>query len=109
MFLSKLDLDFVMNKMLFAVNGVKDRVRNTTGNETYVIEGYSLEHFNVIDKKISKAFGTGSGKKINEIVQIIFDEHIRDTELKSVYNLYENEGREVSKTGIQGLTTFWFT
>ena len=25
-------------------------------------------------------------------------------ELKSVYNLYKNEGREVSKTGIQGLT-----
>ena len=52
------DPDFVMNKMLFAVNGVKERVRNTTGNETYVIEGYSLEHFNTIDKKISKAFGT---------------------------------------------------
>jgi len=99
------DPDFVMNKMLFAVNGVKERVRNTTGNETYVIEGYSLEHFNTIDKKISKAFGTGSGKKINEIVQIIFDEHIMTPELKSVYNLYKNEGREVSKTGIQALTT----
>ena len=99
------DPEFVMNKMLFAVNGVKERVRNTTGNETYVIEGYSLEHFNTIDKKISKAFGTGSGKKINEIVQIIFDEHIMTPELKSVYNLYKNEGREVSKTGIQALTT----
>jgi hypothetical protein len=95
------DPEFETMKMLFAVNGVKHRERTTTGNEKYIIEAFSLEHFNVIDKKISKAFGIGSGKKINEIVEIIFDEFIMTPEIKSIYQLYEKEGREVTKKGLE--------
>ena len=99
------DPKFETRRMLFAINGVKDRVRNTTGNESYNIEGYSLEHFNIIDKKISRAFGTGSGKKINEIVQIIFDEYIMNEKVKSIYQSFKRQGREITKKGIETTNT----
>ena len=99
------DPKFETRRMLFAINGVKDRVRNTTGNESYNIEGYSLEHYNIIDKKISRAFGTGPGKKINEIVQIIFDEYIMNEKVKSIYQSYKKEGREITKKGIETIDT----
>ena len=92
-------------KMLFSVNGVKDRVRNTTGNESYNIEGVSLEHFNIIDKKISKAYGGSSGKKITEIVEAIFDEFIFNEDVKSVYNFFKKEGREITKKGLEKTDT----
>jgi len=84
------ELEFV--KLCFMVNSVSSRVRHNEGNEKYMIEGFSVEYFSTIDKKISKAFGGTSGKPIHQIVNSVFTEFILSPEIKSIYKtLGENK------------------
>mgnify|MGYP005722361759 FL=1 len=84
-------------KLAFLVNSIVKRARNNEGNEQYVIEGFSVEYFTSIDKKISKAFGYPAGKKITEIVQIIHDEYINTASVKNIYKFLGSNQRQVNK------------
>lgn len=72
-------------RLAFLLNSITNRFKTGDGNEQYLIEGFSAEYYSVIDKKISQSFGGTAGKKISEIVDIIYDEYIMTPQIKSVY------------------------
>ena len=86
------------NSLVFLVNKISNRFRHSDGNERYIIEGYSVEHFTTIDKKISKSYGGSSGNQISNIVQSIYDEFILTKEVKSIYTYLKNNNRRPDKS-----------
>ena len=88
------------NKLAFLVNKISNRFRHNEGSERYIIEGFSIEYFTTIDKKISQAYGGTSGSKISDIVEAIYQEYVMTKEVKSIYTYLKNNNRRADKLGV---------
>jgi len=81
------DLDYKTH--LFGLYTLTDRQRINEKSETYNISGISLEAYISATRRISRAYGSGAGNLISNMVKSIIDEFIYNAEAKGIYQKFK--------------------
>jgi hypothetical protein len=89
------DLEFVNHG--FVLHEIGRRIRVDEHNETYVLNGISVEALRTKTTNVSRAVGRGAGKEIHKIVEDFANEFYISNETKAFYTAYQS----VFKHGVE--------
>lgn len=75
---------------VFGLHELTDRQRLDEKNESYVLNGVSIEAYTTKLQNVSRALGRGTGKEIHKMVESLIDEFYINNELLGFYKSYQN-------------------
>ena len=93
------DDEFEFRNHAFGLHQLENRQRVSEKSEAYLMHGCSVEYYNTIQRKLSRAYGGTSGNQISSMVKSIVDEFMGGTTFEAFYNdLKGKTGVRVTKT-----------
>ena len=93
------DDDFEYRNHVFGLHSLENRSRLSEKTEAYLIHGCSVEYYNTIQRKLSRAYGGTSGNQISNMIQSIVSEFMGGTDFDAFYSdMKDKTGVRVTKT-----------
>jgi len=92
------DDDLEFNNHAFGLFEMANRQRVQEKNEVFLVQGISIEFYNNVGKKISRAYGGRSGNQISTMIESILRENFLTPDIRAIYrSLKDASGVRVTK------------